>query len=302
MRVAIVGAGVIGLYLAWKLSEKGEKVTVFEKRRVIGKSCCSGLFSERIFNFIPQSKKLIEKEINSLFVRFPKKTIAVEFKKRFFMMDHAKLDKLTAELAKKAGAEIRLNHQIKDCSGLFSRFDRVIGCDGALSEIRKSLGLKNPDLRLGAQKFVACPESANHIETQPFSGGFSWKIPRKDKIEYGIMVPFKKNKDMRALGYTDFAMIPQGIIIPKNDKVTLCGDAAGLAKPWSGGGVVWGLTAAEILLKNFPDLLKYQKAAKRFFLLQVFLSKIILKLVYFFGFNFPWVLPQKIKIDGDFLP
>ena len=35
MRVAIVGAGITGLYLAWKLSEKGYQVTVFEKREKI---------------------------------------------------------------------------------------------------------------------------------------------------------------------------------------------------------------------------------------------------------------------------
>jgi len=37
MKVAIVGAGICGLYLAWKLSEKGYSVTVFEKKEKIGK-------------------------------------------------------------------------------------------------------------------------------------------------------------------------------------------------------------------------------------------------------------------------
>jgi hypothetical protein len=25
------------------------------------------------------------------------------------------------------------------------------------------------------------------------------------------------------------------------------------------------------------------------------------KLVYFFGFNFPWIFPKEVKIEGDFL-
>ena len=75
----------------------------------------------------------------------------------------------------------------------------------------------------------------------------------------------------------------------------------GLTKPWSGGGVIWSLFAANILLKNFPDFIKYQKEVKKFFLPKIILSKIAKKLVYFFGFKIPWLLPKNFKIEGDFL-
>jgi len=62
MKVAIIGAGINGLYLSWKLSEMGHQVTVFEKREKIGKEVCSGLISDRILEFIPESKDLIKNQ------------------------------------------------------------------------------------------------------------------------------------------------------------------------------------------------------------------------------------------------
>ena len=97
------------------------------------------------------------------------------------------------------------------------------------------------------------------------------------------------------------AMIPQGLIVPENDSVTLCGDSAGLTKPWSGGGVIWGLIASEILLKSSLDLVKYQNAAKRFFSPRIAFSKLAVKTAYCLGFRIPWILPKYLKIESDFL-
>jgi len=361
MRVAIIGAGITGLYLAWKLSKKGYSVTVFEKKEKIGKEVCSGLVSEKILDFIPESQKLIQNEIDYCLIHFPKRTLKIQFSGKFFVINHSELDILVASLAEKSGAKIILNHPIK--SGARPKggrveggwrpegFDRIIGCDGANSIVRKSLGLAEPTLRLGIRGFTPHhfegtskfkPESFKNgilnykstpyqsgggfVETWPTNNGFIWKIPRGKEgdeakasssrfatarvIEYGIIEKpgeakklldnFLKEKNIQ-LESLNSALIPQGLIIPENSKITLCGDSAGLTKPWSGGGVVWSLIAADILLKNFPDFSKYQKEIKKFFLPKIIFSKMAKNLVYFFGFNFPWIFPKEIKIEGDFL-
>lgn len=307
MKVGIVGAGICGLYLGWNLQKRGADVFIFERKREVGKVVCSGLLSEKILEFVPESRTLFENQIDYCLIHFPKKTIKINFKKKFFVIEHSKLDKLAATLAEDAGVKINLNHAIERIP---DGFDRIIGCDGANSQIRKILGLKQPVFYLGIQGFVSQKDSSNFVETWPTKEGFLWKIPRRNKIEYGIM---EKPKFAKII-FNDFikqrglwlenvqaALIPEGFLVPKNNKITLCGDATGIIKPWSGGGIIWGLTAAEILLKTFPDFLKYQKEVKKFFLPQIIFSKIIKKAVYLFGFNFSSILPKEYLIDGDFL-
>ena len=233
-------------------------------------------------------------------------------------MNHFELDRLVTSLAEKSGAKIVLNYNVKtkDFVTFQGEFDRIIGCDGAISVVRKNLRLNNPKFYLGIRGFILNPPpkfggGANFVETWPTNNGFIWKIPRgKEGIEYGIIEKpgeakklldnFLKGKNIQ-LESLNSALIPQGLIIPENSKITLCGDSVGLTKPWSGGGVIWSLIAADILLKNFPDFLKYQKEIKKFFLPKIIFSKMAKNLVYFFGFNFPWIFPKEVNIEGDFL-
>jgi flavin-dependent dehydrogenase len=222
-------------------------------------------------------------------------------------MNHAKLDNLAAGMAEAKGAEIRLGSEIK---GVLEGFDRVIGCDGPNSSIRRALGLKDPFFRLGVMGFVRQEDRSDFVETWPINKGFIWRIPRGKEVEYGALGNMDEVKPALdkfllerniVLERMESGLVPNVFIIPHNEKVTLCGDAAGLCKSWSGGGVVWGLIAASYLLKYFPDFLKYSNKVKQFFLARILISKVATFFVYFLGFNLPWLLPKKVKMESDFL-
>lgn len=309
MRVAIVGGGICGFYLAWKLAEKKHKVFLFERKNKenFSNKACSTLLSERIFYFIPQCRNLVKNEIEGVLINFPKKTIEVKFKKKFFVFEREEILKLLFELAQKEGVKIFFQ---KNITSLPKNFERIVGTDGALSLTRKNLNLRDPQFFLGVQGFIKEKNFSKLTETFPTKEGFIWKIPRGDQTEWGIVERLKVARQIfdkflkeRNINLKNIksAIIPHGLILTKNKNITLLGDSQGLTKNWSYGGIIWSLKASEILLKNFPDFLKYEKELKKFFVPQIFLSKIIKKIVYFLGFNFPLFLPKKYQIDGDFL-
>ena len=312
MKVAVLGGGVCGLYLASKLAKSGIETEVFEKNSLIGKNCCSGLFSERLFDYIPESRELVKNVISQCFIHFPKKTFRLAFKKKFYVIDHAKLDQMMARIAQKDTAVITLGKKIDQnaIDSLNQKFDRIIGCDGALSATRNYLKLEKPSYSLGIQAFVDQIDETDYVETWTTKNGFIWKIPRGENQEYGIMEHpatarrifdlFIKEQGLEISNLRS-ALIPNGFALPDNKRITLCGDASGLTKPWSGGGVIWGLAQARILLKNFPDFLKYKNRADYYFIPEIAVAKIAKKIVYTAGFSVPNLLPINYRIDGDFI-
>ncbi len=312
MKAAIIGGGVCGLYLAKNLAQKGIKVTVFERKKTIGKACCSGLFSERLFEHIPEAKPLATNKIRRAIINFPKRRIELRFRQPFYVIEHARLDLIAAALAANAGADIHVNRLVSanDLDGITREFERVIGCDGALSPTRKFLGLPDPEFMLGIQAFEPKRDQADSVETWTTPNGFLWRIPRGGDIEWGIMEKpalarklFDEfmAKNGAKIGPLASAIIPQGLIIPKNSNITLCGDASGITKPWSGGGVIWNLKQADILLKNFPNFLQYKREAQSFFRFRILIGKTAKTVAYAVGFKFPGLIPQKFNLDGDFL-
>ncbi|MFA5086706.1 MAG: FAD-dependent oxidoreductase [Candidatus Paceibacterota bacterium] len=316
-KIAIIGGGIIGLYLAWKLSEQGHNVSVFDKKseKEIGKKVCSALFSERLLGFIPRAEECVKNKINGCVINFSKKKIKLNFNPGHLVIDREKLSAILISLNKKARAQIFFEQELKQ---LPAGFDYIIGCDGAGSITRKLLNLPNPQIALGAQIFINEKFDSNFVSTYPAKNGFCWKIPTGDCVEYGIMgspqeaekyfVNFLKQAQVDYSGELFSAAIPQpsfilkdaGLIFPKAKNITLCGDATGLTKPWSGGGVIWGLTQADILLKTFPDFIEYKRQVIRKFRYPILKGQISKKFVYFLGNALPSVIPSEITYDNDF--
>ncbi len=317
VKIAIIGGGLIGLYLASKLSKQGHSVSVFDKKseKDLGKKVCSALFSERIKNFIPQASDCIKNEINGCVINFPKKKVKLNFNPKHLIIDREKLSALLVKEAKNNLVQIIYEQELKE---LPAGFDFIIGCDGAGSIVRRLLGLPNPKIMIGAQIFIEKADKSNYVSTYPTNSGFSWKIPIGDCVEYGIMgdpkniekefADFLKQQQVEKPRTIFSAAIPQprlflrdaGLILGSEENIILCGDACGLTKPWSGGGVIWGLTQADILLNTFPNFEEYRKQVVKKFRIPILKGQISKKLVYFAGNYFSMIIPSKLTYDNDF--
>jgi flavin-dependent dehydrogenase len=319
-RVGIVGCSINGSYLAWKLSKENE-VIVFERNKVIGEKPCSGLISERIWNFIPKNEKIIENFIDRAIIHFPKKKIKLKFHPRMLVINRKSLDQYVFNLAKESGANILLNNEVKKVYFFKNKkpqiladkvyeFDYLIGCDGFNSIVRKSIGVKDPKYKLGIYTYRNKKDKSDSVDVYPSENGFAWIIPRGSTVEYGLLEDVDKAKDK----FNKFCkgkgvkpgkiyshIIPEGLVKAEAGRVALCGDAIGLTKPTSNGGIVWGLTACNFLLKDFPNFKKYNDDIKRFFEPKIFYSKATLSAGKLLGNKLSFLAPKEMWFDGDLM-
>lgn len=285
--LVVSGAGPIGSFLAWKFSERGYRVLVLEEHKEIGKPlACSGLISKKIWDFVPYNKKIIEHKINGARIHVGEK-VHVFNSDQAQVINRPALDKHIFNLAKKSGVKYLLDSRLinffegETVSIYVKRNEKIknmktkvlAGCDGPLSTVRRNLGLRDPKYLHGIFTYVAGnQDSFVDLYFKEFPGFFAWRIPRGAYTEYGLAsstkAKFHFTNFLRKHGIKPAkifsGLIPYGLL-PKisSKRVFLCGDAAAQVKPYSGGGVVYGLTAAEIASQTIdlsnPDMRLYEK-------------------------------------------
>ncbi len=198
------------------------------------------------------------------------------------VIDRVELDRTLADAAREAGADVREGHTV---TGIESHDDHVsvtaslaatatdedriqrtfqarlvAGADGPTSRIRRAAGLPEPGERLhGVLAFDDEPDDESFVDVHLTAPRFfAWRIPRGDAgVEYGLAaspdasVPALFEKLTRAYDVDTDRFCSGAIPIgpPERttaDRVFLLGDAAGQTKPFTGGGILYGMTAADI--------------------------------------------------------
>jgi electron-transferring-flavoprotein dehydrogenase len=278
----VVGAGPAGSRFSRRATERGYDVLTLERGEVGKPLACSGHVSTDIWEFTPEGarEELLQNEVyGARFHVGGPGSDDYQFYKREVVsnvIDRVGLDKLLAEAARDAGTDLRENHSV---SAVEEHGDHVevtastpegteafeakmiVGCDGPVSRVRSELDLPEPGEKLqGVLAFSEEDDPGDYVDVHLTAPQFfAWRIPRGDSgVEYGLAAPPRSDPSAKDL-FAEFTeayevetshfcagMIPVG----PAESVTsrrgfLIGDAAAQTKPFTGGGILYGMTSAD---------------------------------------------------------
>ncbi len=285
----VVGAGPSGSRFARSAAEAGHDVLVLESGEIGRPLACSGHVSLDIWEFVPDEarERLRQNEIyGARFHLGGADSPAHPFYKKTPVsnaIDRVGLDRTLAECAREAGATVRTGHTV---TSVEERPDRVeitangpdgverfearlvCGADGPRSKVRSQLRLPEPDELLhGVLGFDPEPDHDDFVDVHlTVPRFFAWRIPRGAAgVEYGLAVepgedaPERFEQLVADYGAEIDRRCSGAIPIGPPDRTTgrrsfLVGDAAGQTKPFTGGGILYGMRAADVAARTIdPD-------------------------------------------------
>ncbi|WP_129114485.1 geranylgeranyl reductase family protein [Halegenticoccus tardaugens] len=281
----VVGVGPAGARFSRRAAEAGYDVLALEKGEVGTPLACSGHVSTDIWEYVPAGAKarLLQNRVYGANFRVggPDSDPNLFYKTEEIsnVIDRVELDRTLAEAAREAGADVREGHAVTaveehadrvtvaaSAGGERREFEAkmVAGCDGPVSRVRREVGLPEPAETLhGVLAFDDDADFGDHVDVHlTVPRFFAWRIPRGDAgVEYGLAAP--PGKEVTALfdrltatyGVETDRFCSGAIPIGPPETVTtrrafLVGDAAAQTKPFTGGGILYGMTAADCAVRT----------------------------------------------------
>jgi geranylgeranyl reductase family protein len=294
----VVGGGPAGLYAATRLAQAGFRVSLFEEHQRSGEPVhCTGVLAREAFEEFSLSTRSILNELTTVRFYAPAgepveySTPTVEA----VVVDRAAFDRSLAERAVAAGVAIECGARVTSVdvgrdsvrvsAGQRSARGRVciLAC-GASYALQRRLGLGLPRLLLHtAQAEVPAERSGDvevHFGRMVAPRGFAWAVPvQRDRpyVRVGVMCDQQAGQHFgRILGRLDRRWgirrgevgSPRQKILPLapihrtyGDRVLAVGDAAGLVKPTTGGGIYYSLLTARLAADTLAELLPQGRVA-----------------------------------------
>jgi geranylgeranyl reductase family protein len=277
----IVGGGPGGLYAARQLARSGASVVVCEEHDRIGTPVhCTGVLGSETFDEFELPRDAVLNALTTvrfvspagLEVRYTPST------EQAVVLDRALFDRRLAEDAISSGAELRLATRVSsldvEASGVRAMAGgadvharlAILAC-GACYNFQRRFGLGVPSSFLHtAQRELPAQRLGDveiHFGAAVAPGGFAWAVPvhrpEGPRVRIGVMATREAPSWYDAMcervaaewGVEPDAASPRLKFLPLGpidrtygDRLLVVGDAAGLVKPTTGGGIYYSILSA----------------------------------------------------------
>jgi digeranylgeranylglycerophospholipid reductase len=297
----VIGGGPAGLYCALLLAEAGFDVAVVEEHETVGAPThCTGVVSDELSDLFKLPQSLILSRPTTCVLASPTgHTFSFPYTQEgIAVIDRAEFDRELGAAAARAGVEITYGRQIiqirsepthvrllvADGMALAAR-TCVVAC-GVAYGLQRQLGLGLPSRFLHSAQVevdAEIPDSSVelHLGRATAPEGFAWVVPvrrgecRRAKV--GIMMRGDAAGHLqRFLAWRGFGgsssstpPVPMRRLLPVGpasrtygDRVLTVGDAAGLTKPTTGGGIFYSLLSARLAAETLVQALRDDRLSR----------------------------------------
>ncbi len=293
--VVVVGAGPAGLMAARELARRGHDVVALEEHASIGLPAhCTGILGVEAFAELDIPRETILSTARSArFIAPDGSSVLVDTDRvNAAIVDRARFDQTLADSSRAAGVELRSNARVRsigvhdrgveisaDGGETITARACVLAC-GASYRFNRELGLGVPRTFVQSAQLERAFQGPGQVEVHlgrdRAPGGFAWVVPfERDGQAYqrlGLMADaragtlfrkFAEDVRCRFAPGDDVWPDPRLKILPLGpvartyaNRVVAVGDAAGLVKPTTGGGIYYGLLSGSFAAETLDGALR----------------------------------------------
>lgn len=299
--VIVVGAGPAGLYAALLMAEEGVDVLVLEEHAEIGvPTHCTGVVSDETYSLYKIPEHVVLNRPSVCVIVAPHGT-TYEFRspgEEIVVLDRAKLDQALAASAEAAGASVLTGNRVEEVrvapdqvevrthtGERFAARALVLAC-GVTYRFQRQLGFGLPSRALHTAQIELDARPADaveiHLGRQVAPEGFAWLVPvrreERTRLKAGVIVRGDAHAHLRAF-LAHPAIVPRLAEVPgepvrrllplgparraHGDRILAVGDAAGLTKPVTGGGIFYSLLSAAFAAETLAEALPMDDLSAR---------------------------------------